>query len=88
MRGGLILCAALLAATAFTAGTTAAGATRAASIQHVTVIGDSVADVNHLIEGFSRLVEAGRNAGMELDWRYGTGQETHSGAHRCAAAAL
>ena len=44
MRGGVILCAALLVATAFAAGTTVAGVTRATALQHVTVIGDSVAD--------------------------------------------
>jgi Putative Ig domain len=44
MRGGLILGAAFAAAIAVGAGSTAAGVTRASSIQHVTVIGDSVAD--------------------------------------------
>jgi hypothetical protein len=44
VRGVLVFSVALVAATALAAGTLAAGASRAASLQHVTLIGDSVAD--------------------------------------------
>jgi hypothetical protein len=44
MRGGLVSCAVLVAASLFVAASMAYGQSRAVSIQHVTLIGDSVAD--------------------------------------------
>ncbi len=63
MRGALVVCAALLAAIVFAARTPAAGVARAGSVEHVTLIGDSVADA---ISGDDRAVATLRQ-GVDLD---------------------
>ncbi len=63
MRGVTVFVAALVAATAFAASTPAAGGSRADTIQHVTLIGDSVADA---IPGDSQAVATLRQ-GINLD---------------------
>ena len=63
MRGVIVVSAAVVAAIAFAAGTQVAGSTRTDGLQHVTLIGDSVADA---IPGDSQAV-AVLSQGIDLD---------------------